>query len=315
MSHPADDRGRGWATDLWLVVGLAVAAAATLLLPGVPRVLEWLLAVPFLLVAPGYALVSALLPDAPDWTVDRSVALPGWPVRIGLSVALSVLTVGAIGVLLSRAASIRLASAVVAILAVTVGTASLASLRRRRRHRDRRAAPLAGGLRSAGRLPGTTSAQSLAFVLAVVALVGVAAFAGATPTDRQPYSEFYLLSADESGELVASDLPRAFVAGQSETLHVAVENHEHRSVSYEVVAVALSNGLVTDQEVIDRFDVRLEHGERAVRERTIAPETVTENATVEFRLYEDGAPARPVRSAADAVLRLNVEVAPSERVG
>lgn len=309
MSRPSP--GNRWWTDLSLVVVLVVVAGLALLLPGVPWLVEWVLAVPFLLVLPGYALVSALLPASPGSTDAGSPPGPGWPTRLGLSLVLSVVIVGVLGVLLSRGVAIRLRPAVLGTCLVTVGCVVVAWRRRRRLPRERRAAPLGGGFRSLLRPRTHTSLQSVALALAVLALVGAATFAGATPSDRGAYSEFYLLAENERGELAASDLPRTFVAGEGRTLHVAIENHEHRPVSYELVAVARSDGPVPDRAVLDRFDVQLEHGERAVVERTVAPETAFEDGRLQFLLYEGDAPAQPDREAADAVLELGVDVVAS----
>lgn len=306
MSRPAP--GDRWWIDLALVVVLVGVADAALLLSGVPRFLEWIVAVPFLLVLPGYALVSALLPESPRAAGDGAAPGPGWPVRIGLSLALSVLTVGVSGVLLSRVWAIRLRPAVLAVSLATVGGAVVAERRRRNLPRSRRAAPLRRGLGGRLRPSIGSSLQAGALVLALLALVGAAAFAGATPADQQPYSEFSVLAEGDGGELVASALPETFVAGQGRDLHLAVENHEHRPVSYDVIVLADPGGLSASRELVARFRIDVGPGERRVVERTVAPKTAANDTRLLFLLYEDGVPADPGRGSADAVLRLWVDV-------
>lgn len=309
MSAPSS-RG-GSATDLVAVLVLTLAADVALLAPGVPDTLAGLVAVPFLLVCPGYALVAALLPVSPASTPGWATPRAGWPIRLGLSLALSVLTVGVVGVLLSRAWTVRLLPSVVAVSAVIVAGTLVAWHRRRGVRPERRATPLRAGrewLRE-------SSAWSVSLAVALLALAATVAFAGATPVDRQAYSEFYLLGEGTDGELAASELPQTFVAGESRDLHVAVENHEHRAVDYEVVVIAATGGSAGEREVLDRFDVRLEGGERAIEERSIALGTVSNETRLEFLLYEGGAASRPDPTAADVALDLGVDVVASGAPG
>lgn len=289
--------------DLPVVVALVGAAGLALLSDGVPRAVEWVLGVPFLLVLPGYAVVSATLPGSADGAGND----PGWPVRLALSLALSVPIVGAVGVVLGVTWGLRLEPAVGAVGAVTVAGALVAHYRRRRLPPGGRAPTLAAGLGSVRRSV-TVSPQSVALAVALCSLAGAVALVGAAPVDRQPYSEFAVLAENDDGEFVAADYPRTFVAGQGNELRVVVENHEHGQVDYEVVVLAGSDGSAPDGEVVDRFAVRLAHGERAVVERSVAPETAGEDTRLDFLLYEGGAPADPDRRSADVALRLWVDV-------
>lgn len=300
---------RGWPTDLALVVVLVGLADAAFLV-GAPRPVEWLLAVPFLVVLPGYVAVSTLLPGSPAATDLRAGGRPGWPVRAALSLALSVAIVGVVGVALSETVGIRLVPAVFAISATTVGGALVASLGRLRLPPEKRANPLA---RVADSLPGSRGALSppvVALGVALVFLVGAVAFAGATPSDQQPYTEFYVLAENESGELVADGYPETFVAGEGRPLSFAIENEEHRARTYHVFALAQPDGSAAGEEVVDRFSVRVEGGERAILERQVTPTTPAGTTRLRFLLYEGSAPAEPDPETADASLRLWVEVVP-----
>lgn len=290
--------------DLAVVVGLVGLAVLALLPGGVPTYVEWLVGVPFLLVLPGYALTAALLPGSGG---DPSGVDPGWPVRVALSLALSVLVVGVVGVVLGVTWGLRLGPAVAAVGAATVGGALLAHLRRRRLPPRERAPTLAGGV---GSLRGSIDASppSIALAVALCTLAVAVALAGVAPADSQPYSEFYVLAEDGDGDLVAADYPRTFVVGQADEVHLAIENHERRPVTYDVVVLARSAGSSPDREVVDRFEVRLEDGERTVRERSIRRAVAGPDTRLDFLLYKDDAPTDPDPGSADLALHLWVDV-------
>lgn len=287
--------------DLMLVVGVVGVAALILLLPGIPRPLEWLVGVPFLLVVPGYALVSALLPAAP--TAEGG---PSWPIRLALSLVLSVVVVASIGVYLSASWGIRLVPVIVAITAVTTAGLLVAQIRRQRIASHRRAAPFRGGVTGVFQ-PIASAQRPLAIILAIGVLVGTVAFVGAVPGDQQPYTEFAVLSDNGTDEAVAAGYPTTFVAGDGQDLQTVIVNHEQRRMTYDVVvrAVPPQGGTA---EIVDQFRVRVPSGERGVVERTIAPDAVGSNVTLQFLLYKDGVPSNPDPGSADIGLRLYADV-------
>lgn len=299
-----------WAIDLAVVTVLVVVAVGVLLSPIGGWPIDWLVGVPFLLFLPGYALVSALFPKQPvgtqGGTVDAAGSSgPDWIVRVILSVVLSAIVVGVIGVLLDWALAIRLEPVVGAIAAVTVVGVVVAMGRRVRVSPERRANPFAG--RTVGLRPAGTKRQTITLALAVLVFVGTVAFVGAVPPQGESYTESYLLTED--GELAADDYPSTFVANDGHPLSVGLENHEHRSVSYEVVVIAQdvdADGTVTAQQEVDRFSVELDHGEGAVVDREIAPTMTGEGIRLQFLVYKDTAPEDAER--ADQRLQLWIDV-------
>lgn len=285
-----------WGADLAMTVIFAVGAAGILLYSGSPRPLVWVAGVPFLLVCPGYALVSAVFPERPGANRAATMARtePGWTGRIALSLAASAAAVALIVVALSRLAAIRLAPVVAAVVAVTLVAVAVAVLRRRGLDPAFQAAPIAALADRVER--GGTDRPTVALLLAAVLLVGAVAVVGGAPPQGQQFTESSLLTENATGDLVADGYPTTFVAGEGHPLAIAVENNEHRPVTYEVVVLAqdvAADGSVTGQRRIDGFAVTTVHGERRVVERTIAPTTTGDSVRLRFRIYKRGVDGAP----------------------
>ena len=293
-SASRSDLGR--TADLVLTALLAVGAAGVLLYSGTPRPLTWIVGVPFLIAFPGYAVVSAVFPDRPG--AERAargartepVPTPGWVGRLALSLATSGVVVALVVVALSRAAAIRLVPVVVAVLAVTLVAVAVALARRRSLDPASQAAPIAT---LAERFEGSgTERPTAALLVAALLLVGTVAVVGGAPPQGQQFTESTLLTEDANGDLVADGYPTEFVAGEGHPLTLAIENNEHRSVTYEVVVLAQevsADGSVTAQRRLDDFEVTAAHGERRLVERDVAPTTTGDSVRLRFRIYKRGA--------------------------
>jgi len=289
--------GYGWTLDLLAVAVLTLLSAGVLL--GLSdSVLTLLVGVPFLVFLPGYAIVSALFPEHPVTESTGPMAAPrnsgpNWAVRIALSLLLSGLIVGVLGVVLDWVATISLALAVAAIVAVTLVGVAVASVRRSRQPAEYRASPVSGEVPAL--LPAGSTRQRATLALAIVALLGATVFVGVAPTQGQgeSYSEAYVLTEGENGDLVAEGYPTTFVAGEGHPLTIGLENHEHETVSYEIVVVAQTvaeDGSVTEQEQVDQFGAELGRGETTMIERQIAPTTTGQERRLVFEVYENAAP-------------------------
>lgn len=300
-------RGGGGVWDLLLAAVLVVVAGVVLVWTEISWVL-WALGVPFLLFLPGYAVVSALFPERPEPEADAAARepwtrTPGWVTRVALSVVTSGIVVALVGLGLARMWALALQPAVLAIAAVALLGLLVAFGRRMSLERTQRASPIA----SRGPVPSAGSPlQNLALVVAVVVLVGSIAFVGAAPSDGEAFTEAYLLTEDADGEYVADDYPTTFVAGEGQPLYLGLENHEHGAVTYEVDVVVQevnANGSVVAQQRLDRFDVELARGDRAVVERDVAPTITGEGLRLQFRISKsaDG-------TGTDQTLRLWIDV-------
>lgn len=316
---PGDDRGRadsdGWTRDLALVVAVVVLANVAVFVGAVPQPILWLLGVPFLLVLPGYAVVSALFPEDTG-RLRRSEAADPWHepdylVRFGLSLVTSAVVLALVGVALSQASAIDTGPVAVAVSAVTLVGVAVAAVRRAAVDPAQRATPFGDGSRIWTRLSGGSGLQNGLAVVALLALLGTLAVTGAAPPAQEDFTEFSVLSEDENGTLTAQQFPETLVSGENETLYVGLENNEGETTDYEVVVLAQAvneNGSVIIQQRVDRFGVTLEPGENATVERTVAPTIVGDEIRLRFLLYEGDVPETPSASTADQSLQIWTDV-------
>jgi uncharacterized membrane protein len=236
---------------------------------------------------------------------------PSWRIRAAFSFTLSVVIVATVGVVLSGFDGIRLEPAVIAVSTVTSVGVLIAAVRRRNVELEHCANPIHGDLDVYPDSSGKSTLQSAVMVIALLALASAVVFAGATP-NGESYSEFYLLSENDDGELVASDHPSTIPAGEGQPIHVAIENEEGETMAYDVVVMAHPNGSAANSERLDGFDVQLDDGEHAVVERTVAPSTAAEETRLTFLLFKGGSHAEPSLETADESLQIWVDVVDAE---
>ncbi|QLH76761.1 DUF1616 domain-containing protein [Halosimplex rubrum] len=252
--------------DLVAVAALTLATALVALVPGSDGTpLRVLLGLPFVLLAPGYALVAAAFPAARReraTTGGRDRRGLDGPERLALAVGASVALVPLVGLALSVAAvGISPVPVVLSLSAVALGATAAGARRRSAVPVDERPvgsvadcvraarARLAGrsgrsggagdsddrsdGPSDSGRRPVATLDVALVAVLALAVTGGGYAVLG--PTGGGDYTELSLLTETESGELVADDYPRNATVGDAERLTLGVGNREGEPVDYTVV--------------------------------------------------------------------------------
>lgn len=296
-------------SDLVLVVVLTVTASLAILVQGVPWRLKWALGVPFLLVLPGYAVVSALFPTRP--TGDES-GPPDWPARLGLTLLSSALLVAIVGYLLLRQGVVpfSLTPVVILLAGVTLLGVGIAANRRSGVPKDRVADPLAGAsTRTVSGTFGTTGVQSIAVVLSVVVLAGALGFAGAAPAS-QPHSEVYLTGGDDV-DIGPTNGTQTLTAGDSSDLALAIGNHEAEPMDYRVVTEVQrlnENGRVLDRERLDDFRVGIGAEQTEIIERSLEPTLTGENLRLRFRVFKMAPGGTANVEAADLTLRSWVTV-------
>lgn len=299
----------------------------------------------FVLFVPGYAFVAALFPEAgspPSGDATESgaemppEASPKTDVqaasdrgidgieRIALSFGLSIAIVPLIGLALNFTPfGIRLLPILVSVSGFTVIATALAGHRRLALpESDRFRVPywrwLADGRREllepASRLD---AFLNVALVLALLLATSSVVYAVAVPPQGEQFTEFYLLTEDDDGELVADGYPATLTPGEEATLHVGLDNNEHESVSYTtVVQLERVEGdgnetRVTDRVEVDRWTSTLSHNETRIAPRTISVtnQLTGENLRLTFLLYRDNVPSTPTRETAYRELHLWVTVA------
>lgn len=285
------------------------------------------LVLPFAFFFPGYAVVAALFPEAgrpltTDSTATTDVGIDGVE-RFVLSVASSVFVTGLLGVFLNFTAwGIRFLPVVVATTGFTV-LAALVALRRRHSvpesdrfrvpHRRWRASAASG-------LDVFETPTNLANVLlaaTVLLSAGAVAYTATNAGGGETFSEFYLLTENDEGELTLDGYPRQMTRGESAPVVVGVTNREREPTDYTVVAqlqqVSRENATrVTERRTLQRFEFSLAHNETWRQTHRLTPNVTGRNLRVQYLLYRGATPENPTGANAYETLQFWTNVtAPS----
>jgi len=182
---------------------------------------------------------------------------------------------------------------------------------------------------------------NIVLVASVLLAVGSVAFAVAVPPQGEQFSEFYILTEDDDGELVADGYPTTFVAGESAPVVVGIGNNEHETTEYTVIVElqvvehvenesadsgvddgetatnANESGNVTDTVVVERerldeMSTTLEHNETWHQSHELTPTQTGEDLRIQYLLYRGDPPAEPTRENAYRDLHLWVDVFETE---
>lgn len=124
------------------------------------------------------------------------------------------------------------------------------------------------------RVTGTDVLSTLLGITLLVAIVGVVGITVVQPALTPAYTEFYILGANET----ATDYPSNLSVGESGTLVVGIENHEHRTMNYLLVVNAHGQTRTQRQLTVDPND--------HVREEISFAFSSTGEKTVTFNLYQ-----------------------------
>lgn len=319
-----------------LVVVMAVITLVNLIvfveIP-LPSSVRAALSLLFLLVLPGYAFVAALFPEAhvgdtgtpnPDDSTRWFVSHTGKGIdgleRATLSFATGIVIAPVIGILIEFTPwEIKLGPIVVAVSAFTFGMAIVAAVRRRRVPRDRRfIVPIQQWVRLGRRALQFETRKDLALnvflVMSLLAATGSVAYTVAGPQGGDSFTEFYLLTENESEKLVATDYPRNFTVGESRPLYVGITNHEGRQTNYTVLVVQQrvsrqnNTTRVRESRLLDRFRVSVGAGETRVWNHSVTPTMTGDHLRLTYLLYKESPPADPtvVNAYRDLHLWINV---------
>ena len=325
-----EDADGGDATDLpvllpadltaVILVTLLTGAAATLpVLRSTP--LRSLLAVPFVLFIPGYAIVAALFPEAgetaaatgnePDGSAQTTAPGLTYVERAALSFGASIAVVPLVGLVLNLTPfGIQLAPVLLSVSGLTLATSALAAYRRLQLPANERfSVPYRQWGRSvAGVFSGHESnldrALTVLTVLALLLAVTSAGYAFAVPKQADAFTELYLVTEQDDGELIADDYPTEFVSGESRSLVVGVGNYEHRTVEYSLVvelqSATVENNSTRIHERDELFRERLTVADEETWENevTVTPEMTGERLRLSFMLFKSDPPSNPTMDEA-----------------
>lgn len=262
-----------------------------------------------------------------EMTTDASAALQDRGIdgieRVALSFGLSIAIVPLIGLALNFTPfGIRLVPIVVSLSAFTIITTAVAALRRwdlppdERFHVPYREWLTAGKQEVFNPETQLDAILNVALAIAVLLAVSSVVYAVAVPPQGEQFSEFYILTEDDDGELVADGYPDEFTVGEQESLFVGIGNNEYESLEYTVIiqlqAVETdgNESQVRERIEVDRWATSVGHNETSIQQRniTLSEELTGEELRLQFLLYADEAPASPTRENAYRDLHLWVSV-------
>lgn len=256
--------------DLVATMCLAGLAALALLVVG-PSLPALLLALPLILLLPGYVIVSALYPArGPDGI--GSVA------RFALSVALSIAVTPAVAFAANFTVGVYPRPVVVGVAAITIAIGFIAIGQRASVDPDDRAAPAplartgtiseryfrgTRSLRSTAPLEATSKTGvflNLVVVGAILVFAASVGFAALVP-QGEGVTETYLATTSDGNATIVQD-PGSLTQAERQSLVAVVENQEGREMQYTVVFAA--------QDV-----TRTDQGVRVDDERVLEKQTNT----------------------------------------
>lgn len=327
------DRPRWWFADLVAAFGLTVGSAGFLWggLGGLPRVV---IALPLVLLLPGYALVSAVFPrkgESPTGmpTFDDDTTRqpsptgtePGHLGRIALSVVASVAVVPmSVLVLDVSTYPIRLVPVLLTVSLTTVGLLVVATLRRLRVVPANRYEFDAGAFprlfysdadtHRFSRSKWDARLPNLVLAVGALLLLSSVGYAAVNQPTGAEFTEFRVETEDMTSDTQA--LYPATLSGES-TVETVVTNHEGDAVDYTVVAVLQdversdSSVTVASASEVGRASETVDAGEQSRIPVTVQPDGDGERRLV-LLLYRGDAPEDPSAETAYRSIRLQVSV-------
>jgi len=300
--------------DLVLVIGIIVLADVMALIPVFPdspvRIVFGSVAVLFL---PGYALAAVLFPE--KWVgmfifpmTDQnhrdeqqgSSSLPAQRIdgieRFVLSLGLSICVVILTGLFLSVTPwGIRPFLFSISISFFTILAALFAAVRRRRLPEATRfdvphqkwIQKVRGFFRSKTRIDSVLNV----LLAAVIILAAVSVTYAYSDQSGTSFTAFYLLTQDDSGNLVADGYPTEFSRGEEKQLIIGISNREHAAVNYTVVIelqrVSVSNNSteVLETEELGRVHRRIKENTTWRLNHTVTPTMTGSDLRLVYLLY------------------------------
>lgn len=329
--------------DLVAVLAVVICTNAVVFLPLVRESpIRIVVGLAFVLFVPGYAFIAALFPEAgepptatpsdedasaTDSTVEEDPSFRDRGIdgieRVALSFGLSIAIVPLVGLALNFTPfGIRLVPILFSLSAFTLGTAAVAAVRRWELPADERfRVPYRDWIETGKRevfqpTSRVDAALNVALAVAVLLAVSSVVYAVAVPPQGEQFSEFYILTENDDGELVADGYPDEFTAGDPEPIHVGIGNNEYETAEYTVVVQLQevrgegNESRVVERVEVDRFSTSVVHNDTWIERQdvTVSDELVGEELRLAFLLYVDEPPTESTRENAYRDLHLWVSV-------
>ena len=151
---------------------------------------------------------------------------------------------------------------------------------------------------------------NVVLVLSLILAIGSVGYVTMVPNKGESFSEFYLLTKNDSGKLVADDYPTNFTQGESKPLYVGINNHEHQQEDYTVIVrlqrvKRMNNSTrVLQTQELKRFRTTLGENSTWRKRHTITPPMAGTRLRLQYLLYKDDVPATPSKGSAYRELHL-----------
>lgn len=315
----------GIPADLLAVTGYAVAAG--LAIPGTVGPLRVAVALPLVLFVPGYALLAALFPRrstaAAGGTRQASltpvdVRTPTWGERLALAVPTSLVLASLLALATATfTPGVTVPEAVGSLVGFTLVAAVVGGVRRLRlpagerltspwRHTTAFRDAVLGGSR-------VDAILTVALVAGVVLAASAMAYAVAAPDRGAEYTEFALLSGNDTDEAVTGDFDTSFAPGERRQFIASVTNHEGASVEYTLVVELQRVRTEGDVAVVEERELlrtsrTVQPGDSWRPRHAVEPSLTGEDLRLAYYLYRDDAPANADPDSAYRRLHLWVDV-------
>lgn len=308
--------------DIAATISFTILTILVVLLPVIRDTpVRVVLGLPFVLFIPGYAFIAALFPEAgtsPQEGMDDVDASESWGSRgidgierVALSFGLSIAIVPLIGLVLNFTPwGIRLVPILLSVSGFTIGASIVAAKRRWEiPESDRFVVPyrewyLAAKTELFEPDSRTDAALNVLLVISILLATASVAYAVAVPKQGESFTEFYILTEDNEGDLVAADYPTEFTVGESKPIIIGIGNQEHRPVEYtwvskvQRVRIANNSTTVLESQELDRGQVYLEHNQTRHLNYSIEPRMTGQRLRLVFLLYTESPGDNPTLDTA-----------------
>jgi len=298
--------------DLVAVSALVVTAAAMSALGATGTV--WLpLALPFLLVLPGYVTAAfAYAKRGRDrWTLATVTR------QLGLAVGCSLAVLPVLAILTYVSPLALTPAALVGTVSGYVLLGAVATALRRRRAPGAGRESTAGAVSTGSRLLRRARPLQLVLALSVIGAVATLGVAVAVPSHGATTTDLHLLT-EQDDRLVADEYPATLTEGGSAPITVGVTNHEHEPAAYTVVAelqrVTVTNRsvVVEERRSVERYAFDLEHGETRLQQLELRGSLTGEDLRFAVYLYRGEAPETPTAASAYRNTYIWLDVQPAD---
>jgi uncharacterized membrane protein len=160
----------------------------------------------------------------------------------------------------------------------------------------------------------TDAALNVLLVLSILLAAASVGYAVTVPKEGERFSEFYLLTENEDGELVADNYPTELQQGESGSLIVGIGNQEHDRTEYTVIAELQrvervgNETRVRERSELRRFRPTLGHNETWHRQHEVTPGMTGERLRLQYLLYRGPPPETTNQSTAYREVHLWINV-------